>query len=298
MQLRLLALSLVALAALGLAGLLPEQVTLPRPLAWSLLGVAALVATNESLGRPIPLLRWSFLRMMLGMKHLTREWQVGDGREEALLRHVLATAKQGDPADVIATIDRFARERSYLINVGDEKGALLDAAARKIEARRVLELGTYCGYGAVRLGRLVGPEGRVVSVEWSPDNARIARAVVAHAGLADRVTVVTGSLGDGRTVAALEAEHGLCPAALDLVFVDHAKEVYVTDVETILGRGWLRRGGVIVADNVGIPGAPEYRAHMAANEGRRFRTIEYETHLEYQSLLKDLVLESTYLGED
>jgi catechol O-methyltransferase len=35
---------------------------------------------------------------------------------------------------------------------------------------------------------------------------------------------------------------------------------------------------------------------MREQEGRSWRTVEHETHLEYQSLLKDLVLESEYLG--
>ena len=52
----------------------------------------------------------------------------------------------------------------------------------------------------------------------------------------------------------------------------------------------------MVADNVKIPGAPKYRAYMKAQEGRSWHTVEHETHVEYQSLLKDLVLESEYLG--
>jgi catechol O-methyltransferase len=47
---------------------------------------------------------------------------------------------------------------------------------------------------------------------------------------------------------------------------------------------------------VKLPGAPDYRAYMRDEEGRRWRTVEHEAHLEYQSLLKDLVLESEYLG--
>ena len=35
---------------------------------------------------------------------------------------------------------------------------------------------------------------------------------------------------------------------------------------------------------------------MAEQEGRTWRTVEHKTHVEYQSLLKDLVLESEYLG--
>ena len=60
-----------------------------------------------------------------------------------------------------------------------------------------------------------------------------------------------------------------------------------------LARG---RSGVVVADNVKFPGAPEYLQRMRESEGREFRTTEHGTHVEYQSLIKDLVLESEYLG--
>jgi catechol O-methyltransferase len=35
---------------------------------------------------------------------------------------------------------------------------------------------------------------------------------------------------------------------------------------------------------------------MRAQEGELWRTTEHDTHVEYQSLLKDLVLESEYAG--
>jgi len=35
---------------------------------------------------------------------------------------------------------------------------------------------------------------------------------------------------------------------------------------------------------------------MQANQGKSWRTVEHDTHVEYQSLIKDLVLESEYLG--
>lgn len=38
------------------------------------------------------------------------------------------------------------------------------------------------------------------------------------------------------------------------------------------------------------------RDFMREHEGRTWRTVERETHVEYQSLIKDLVLESEYLG--
>ena len=252
---------------------------------------------SEIGGRRVPLLRWSFLRLGLGMKHLTKHWQVGDGREAELAEYVLTHARDGDVDDAVRAVDEFCYSRSFMINVGDEKGEILDAAIRRAEPRRLLELGTYCGYSALRTARVMPEGARLVSVEFSADNAEIARRILTHAGVTDRVTVVVGTLGDGgQTIRALEADHGFGEGTVDFVFIDHDKDAYLPDLERIVERRWLREGAVVVADNVKFPGAPAYREHMREREGREWRTTEHEAHVEYQSLLKDLVLESEYVG--
>ena len=140
-------------------------------------------------------------------------------------------------------------------------------------------------------------DARLYSIEFSADNAAIARRVLDHAGVGDRVTIVVGTLGDGgATIAALEDEYGFAPGSVEFVFLDHDKDAYLPDLERILERGWLRPGAVVVADNVRFPGAPKYRERMREAEGREFRTTEHETHVEYQTLIKDLVLESEYVA--
>ena len=252
---------------------------------------------SETIGRAFPFARWSVLRMGLGARTLLKDWQVGDGREAALLRYVLGKARRGDLDGAIAAVDRFAYSQSYLINVGDEKGTILDAAVARAQPKRLLELGTYCGYSALRTIRVAPRDAHLVSIEFSADNAAIARSLFEHAGIADRVTVVNGTLGDGgKTVAQLRDAHGFAAGSLDFVFVDHAKDAYLPDLELILRERWLRPGAVVVADNVKIPGAPEYHAFMKANEGTLFRTREHSTHVEYQTFLKDIVLESDFIG--
>lgn len=245
----------------------------------------------------IPFFRWSFVRMFLGIKHLTTKWQVGDGREAKLADYVQANAKPGDVADAIRVIDEFAYNESFLINVGDEKGEILDDAVRRANAKRILELGTYCGYSSLRMA-VTAPEAHIYSIEFNVDNADIARRIHRHAGVGDRITVVVGTLDDGgQTVDALESEHGFTPGSVDLVFLDHAKEAYLSDIHLIVERGWLRLGALAVADNVKFPGAPEYHAYMKEHEGGLWKTEEHETHVEYQTMIKDLVLVSEYLGE-
>lgn len=245
--------------------------------------------------RFIPL-RWSAWRLALGMRHLLATGQVGDGREAAVVDYVLQHARAGDLDATVAAIDKFAYDKSILINIGDEKGGLLDAAVRRANPAVALELGTYVGYGAMRIAR-AAPSARVYSVELSEANAANARRIWAHAGVNDRVACVVGTIGDGgHTLDALATEHGFGAGTVDFVFVDHDKSAYLADLQSILDRGWLHPGSIVVADNVKVPGAPEYRAYMHRQQGKLWDTSEHKTHLEYQKLLSDLVLESEYLG--
>src|SRR5205823_3125270 len=171
-------------------------------------------------GRRLPFLRWSVLRMLLGMRRLKRDWQVGDGREQALASHVLANARPGDLDDNIRVIDDFCATRSVLMNVGDEKGEILDRAIQRSSPRLLLELGTYCGYSGLRMARVMPQGARLYSIEYSEANAEIARRIWAHAGVADRLTVVVGTLGDhGATIQRLRSEFGFGDEAVDFVFI-------------------------------------------------------------------------------
>src|SRR5437588_7823886 len=216
----------------------------------------------EAAGKRLPFLRWSVLRLALA-RNLTREWQVGDGREEALGQYVEAHAREGDIDDVIRVIDEFCYRRSFMINIGDEKGALLDAAVRKATPRRALELGTYCGYSALRIVRVMPANGHLFSIEFNSANAAIARRIWDRAGVGDRVTGLVGTLGDGgATIERLECEHGFAGGGVDFAFIDHAKDAYLPDLERITSRGWLHPGSIVVADNIKFPGAPDYRTYM------------------------------------
>jgi catechol O-methyltransferase len=148
----------------------------------------------------------------------------------------------------------------------------------------------------LRIAR-AAPNAKVYSVELAEANAINARQIWAHAGVADRVTCVVGTIGDGgRTLDALANEHGFASGALDFVFLDHDKDAYLDDLKSILDRGWLHPGSIVVADNVRVPGAPTYREYMHQQQGKVWNTVEHKAHLEYQSLVPDLVLESDYLG--
>src|SRR4029078_11188780 len=105
--------------------------------------------------------------------------KVGGGAESAAADHVVNNARRGDIDDVLDTIDKFAYEQTFLVNIGDEKGKLLDAAVKRADPKLILELGTYVGYSALRLVR-AAPSATVFSVGLSHANSQIARRIWAY----------------------------------------------------------------------------------------------------------------------
>lgn len=111
------------------------------------------MSLTRTLKQKLPFLRYSFLRAVFGGLNVMRTGQMGDGREEATAEHVVATAPAGDIDAAIEAIDNFAYDQSILMNVGDEKGQLLDAAVKRANPKIALELGAYCGYSGLRIAR-------------------------------------------------------------------------------------------------------------------------------------------------
>lgn len=103
------------------------------------------------------------------------------------------------------------------IAVSVQQGKFLSLLATAMGARRILELGTLGGFSTIWLAGGAGPQGRVVTLEYEPKHAEVARANLQWAGLADRVEVFVGAALD-----TLPSVTG----PFDLVFIDADKENY------------------------------------------------------------------------
>ncbi|MBX7434280.1 O-methyltransferase [Mycobacterium sp. Y57] len=128
------------------------------------------------------------------------------------------------------------------IEVSAQHAKLLSLLVRIAGAHRVLEIGTLAGYSTIALARAVGPDGGVVSLEYEPAHAEVARANLERAGVADRVEVVVGAAL--QTLPQLQQRSEV----FDLVFIDADKENNVSYVEWAVTLG--RPGTVIVVDNI------------------------------------------------
>ncbi|WP_028227396.1 O-methyltransferase [Paraburkholderia ferrariae] len=129
------------------------------------------------------------------------------------------------------------------INVAPNQGKFLYLLARIQGARRVLEIGTLGGYSAIWLARALPADGTLVTLEAVAENAAVARANLAAAGVSDKVTVIEGQALD--TLDRL-LKDGAAP--FDFVFIDADKRNNPHYLERVLKLA--RPGTVIVADNV------------------------------------------------
>ncbi|CAI5459628.1 unnamed protein product [Closterium sp. Yama58-4] len=216
--------------------------------------------------------------------------QESDGQEARLLEHVTQSTPANDPQAVISAIDAYAwSSREFFMNVGDVKGAILDDAVRRANPLSAIELGAFCGYSAVRIAsHFSKPGARLISVELSEFRSSIVRSMVAHAGLSDKVTVVTGTLQTSTD----EIRQAASKIPFDLVFIDHVKHLYLPDLLFLKDQKLIGPGTIIVADNIVYPGSPDYLEFMERSS--EFVTEKRETMLEYSTKVKDLVLVSTY----
>ncbi len=121
---------------------------------------------------------------------------------------------------------------------GPTVGRLLETLVFALQARTVLEIGTYAGYSALAMASGLPPDGRIVSCEIDPGHADFAQRHIAESPYADRIEIRVGPALD--TVAEL-------PGPFDFVFIDADKEGYPAYFEAALPK--LAPGGLIVADN-------------------------------------------------
>jgi predicted O-methyltransferase YrrM len=129
------------------------------------------------------------------------------------------------------------------INVPANAGKLLQLLTRLQRAAKVLEIGTLAGYSTIWLARALPPGGRIVTLEFEPKHADVARANLTRAGLIDRVDIRVGAALV--SLALLERE-GAGP--FDLVFIDADKPRTPQYIEFALRLS--RPGTLLIVDNV------------------------------------------------
>jgi caffeoyl-CoA O-methyltransferase len=144
-------------------------------------------------------------------------------------------------ADTHARFGRFAG-----MQIDPVQGTFLTMLARLVDARLVVEVGTFTGYSSICLARGLAPGGRLICCDISEEFTALARQYWERAGLQDHIELRLGPALD--TLEAMPTDR-----PIDLAFIDADKGGYRAYYEAIIER--MRPGGLVVVDNVLWSGA-------------------------------------------
>ncbi|PWJ44462.1 putative O-methyltransferase YrrM [Sediminitomix flava] len=122
---------------------------------------------------------------------------------------------------------------------GHLQGQLLTILARSMNAKRILEIGTFTGYSGICLARGLSEGGKLYTLEVNEELEEMIRKYFEEAKLSDKLDLRFGNALD------------ILPEiddTLDLVFIDADKGNYDKYFELVIDK--VRTGGLIIADNV------------------------------------------------
>ena len=151
-----------------------------------------------------------------------------------------AEAHSSPNGELFERLAAETREKSEApqMMVGLLEGQFLAALVRSLQAKRILELGTFTGYSSISMALALPPDGRVITCDVNPETTEIARRYAAEAGVVERIEYRTGPALD--TIAELDGE-------FDLIFIDADKPNYLNYYEATLPK--LADRGVMILDN-------------------------------------------------
>jgi predicted O-methyltransferase YrrM len=177
---------------------------------------------------------------------------------EPLYDYVLSASLREPPL-----LKRLREETAKMADAGmqisPEQGQFMGLLIETMEARRVIEVGTFTGYSALCMALALPPDGRVICCDINKDTTAVGRRYWDEAGVAGKIDLRIGPAGDTLNALLKGGEAG----RFDFMFIDADKTGYDTYYE--LGLKLLRPGGLIAIDNVLWGGAVADRKDTTAD---------------------------------
>lgn len=135
------------------------------------------------------------------------------------------------------------RDSGATMQISPEQGQFMGLLVELMQARNVLEIGTYTGYSSLCMALALPDDGRLVCCDISAEWTGIARRYWADAGVEDKIRL---HLGPALKTLRELLDQGAA-GSFDLAFIDADKEHYPEYYEACLRL--LRPGGLLLADN-------------------------------------------------
>ncbi|HEY7690439.1 MAG TPA: class I SAM-dependent methyltransferase, partial [Dongiaceae bacterium] len=130
-----------------------------------------------------------------------------------------------------------------MMQIGPEQGQFMALLVRLMNAKTIVEVGTFTGYSSLVMALAV-PEARLTCCDISEEFTAVARRYWAKAGVADRIDLKLGPAA--KSLEAMLA--GGAKGKVDFAFIDADKTNYSRYYDLVLEL--LRPGGLVAIDNV------------------------------------------------
>ena len=208
-----------------------------------------------------------------------------------VLSYVKLNANKNDVASILSAIEKYSCECEKTIAIGPEKRAILERLVKECDPKTVVEFGTFFGYSALALANCLAPESVVFTIEVCSEFAKVSQELIEFAGMQRRIRILSG---DSQDIIGKFAHGDYDVSIFDFVLLDHWKLAYKRDLIKLEEMKLIRKGSVIVADNVVFPGCPGYLEYVRNNS-------KYESSIfpakDAYSGFDDAMEKSVYLGK-
>ena len=204
-------------------------------------------------------------------------------KELEVLELVKKKAIKNNPNSILKIIDDYAYKSTFLMNIGDQKGEILDKAIKDSRATNILELGVYLGYSTIRILNNMMDNSKLTSIEANEKFAQIAKEHIEISGLSKNHILKIGKSSD--LIPSLEEQY-------DFVFIDHWKDLYLKDLQLLEQFGLLKQGAWVFADNVVLFNLEDYLDYVRSSPD--FKSEFIPTMREYSKSHPDGVEISKY----
>ena len=146
--------------------------------------------------------------------------------------------------DALKAADNSIKESNIPpISVSANQGKFLQVLAKTCRANKILEIGTLVGYSTIWMARALPAGGKLISLEFEPLHAKVARENIKRAELSNVVDIRVGNAIDLLPQIFADNE-----GPFDMIFIDADKSPYKEYFEWSLKLS--HPGTLIVADNV------------------------------------------------
>ncbi len=122
---------------------------------------------------------------------------------------------------------------------GHPQGRILSLLSKIIRPKRILEIGTYTGYGTICLAEGLTDEGKIITIDKNEEIIDFQNKYFEKSGYREKIIQLNGE--------ALDIIETLSDK-FDIVFLDADKENYIEYYKSISNK--LVKGGILISDNV------------------------------------------------